>query len=246
MADAAARPSFPWGATIAALIVFSICCGLGVWQLQRKGEKSRDLARFAAMAHAAPQPLAQALAAAASGKDVNFTRVTAVCPGLDHARFVELYAVADGRPGVRLVSACRAPGAGYEGVLVDRGFIDGDVKARPSADGTSTAPIAVTGVLRRPDKPHAFTPKRGPGQPLWFARDIAGMSAELGLVKPAPAMLLAETSSNPDQSELRQVALPNEVESRKGEYAPTWFGLAAVLAAFYAAFVTQRLRGKKP
>ncbi|HWE47491.1 MAG TPA: SURF1 family cytochrome oxidase biogenesis protein [Caulobacteraceae bacterium] len=245
MNDAAVRPRFPWGATVAAAIVFAICCGLGVWQLQRKAEKSRDVARDAAMQHATPAPLPNALAAAASGKDVNFMRVTATCPGLDRAPFAELYAIADGRPGVRLISACRSPAAGYDGVLVDRGFIDGDVKARPVADNASVAPVTIAGVLRAPGKANAFTPKHGPKQPLWFSRDVAGIAGQLGFAKPAPVMLIAQTSSNPGMADLRQVALPTEVESHKGEYAPTWFGLALVLAAFYAAFVTQRLRGKK-
>jgi surfeit locus 1 family protein len=244
MGDRASRPRFPWGATVAAVIVFAICCGLGVWQVERKAEKTRDLARDAAMQHSAPLPLATALGAVASGKDVNFTRVTATCPGLDHAAFAEFYSVADGRPGVRLISACRAAAAGFDGLLVDRGFIDGDVKTRPTVDNGAAAPVTVSGVLRTPDKANAFTPKHGPGQPLWFSRDVAGIAAQLGFAKPAPVMLIAQTSSNPTLADLRQVALPNESESHKGEYAPTWFGLAIVLAAFYAAFLTKRYRGK--
>ena len=243
MDDTVPSRRFPIGLTIASAIVFAILCGLGTWQLQRKAEKTQDLAQLAKHAHAPPRPLADVLTLAASGKDVNYTRVTATCPGLDRAPFAELYAPIEGRPGQRLISACRVPAAGYGGVLVDRGFVDAEVKTRPPADGASSTPIAVTGVLRSPGGANAFTPKHGPGQPLWFSRDIAGMSAQLGLAKPAPVMLVAETSSNPDQSELRPTPIPADAENRKGEYAPTWFGLALVLAAFYAAMLTKRLRG---
>lgn len=234
---------FPIGLTLVAAIVFAILVGLGVWQLQRKAEKTQDLAKLAQLAHAPPRPLADALTAAASSKDVSFTRVTATCPGLDRAPFAELYTPIAGRPGERLISACRAPAAGYGGVLVDRGFIDADVKTRPAADGASSTPISVTGVLRAPGRANALTPKHGPGQPLWFSRDIQGMSAQLGFAKPAPVMLIAELSSNPDQAELRPTALPTDAESYKGEYAPTWFGLALVLVGFYVAMLVKRLRG---
>lgn len=240
----AARARFPWGLSVAAAVVFAILFGLGVWQLERKGEKTRDLHRLATLSHAAPTPLADALTALSAGRDVAFTHVVATCTGLDRARFTELYALIDGHPGVRLISACAAPGGRYGGILVDRGFIDADDRARPPSDARSTAPVTVTGVLRKPDAPNWFTPKRGPAQPLWFSRDVAGMSRVLGLNNPAPLMLIADASTNPDQPELRAVPLPgDDINSRKGEYAPTWFGLALVLAAFYAAMLTKRLRG---
>jgi surfeit locus 1 family protein len=235
---------FPIGLTIASAIVFTICCGLGVWQLGRKAEKTRDLARIAARQREPARPLADVLNALRAGQDERFVRVTATCPGLERAPFSELYAVADGRPGVRLVSACRVESAGWGGVLVDRGFVDSETKARPPVDAAATAPVQVTGVLYKPDPPNTFTPKHGSGQPLWFWRDVNGMAAMLGLARPAPLMMVADVSTNPDQPELRPVALPGgAADSRKGEYAPTWFGLALVLAAFYAAMLTKRLRG---
>jgi surfeit locus 1 family protein len=230
--------------TIAAAIVFAICCGLGVWQLQRKAEKTRDLARLASLSHAPASPLVDALTALAAGHDETFVHVTAICAGLDKAPFAELYAVVDGRPGVRLISACRVADGRYGGVLVDRGFIDDAVKTRPPVDKASIDPTPVSGVLRRPSPRNAFTPKRVSTQPLWFWRDVPGMARMLDLNNPAPLMLISETASNPDQSELRPAPLSGDegANSRKGEYALTWFGLALVLACFYAAMLTKWLR----
>jgi surfeit locus 1 family protein len=236
---------FPWGATIATAIALAILCGLGVWQLQRRVWKEHLLAQIAERQHAAPTPLADALVKARAGQDMDFTRVTVACPGIDRAPFTELYAVAEGgRAGVRLVSACKATGGGWSGVLVDRGFVDSATKARPAADGASAAPVTVTGVLRTPERPGWFTPKHGPGQPLWFSRDVPGMAATLGLANPAPLMLAAETSTNPDRPELTPSPLPAEIPNRHFEYALTWFGLALVLAGVYAAMVIKHLRGR--
>ena len=97
---------FPIGLTLAAAIVFAVLIGLGVWQMQRLKWKQHLLAQVAAVQHAPAKPLADALAQVRAGGDVNFARVTANCPGIADAPFVELYAQIDGRPGVRLISVC--------------------------------------------------------------------------------------------------------------------------------------------
>ena len=93
-------------------------------------------------------------------------------------------------------------------MLVDRGFIDTDDKTRPAADGHPTAPMTVTGVLRKPEAPNPFTPKRGPGQPMFFWRDVAGMSKALNASNLAPVVLTAET---PTAADVKPVALPPEI-----------------------------------
>jgi len=231
---------FPIGLTIAAAIVFVVLIGLGVWQLQRLKWKEHLLAQIAAVQHAPAKPLVDALADARAGHDVSFVRVTATCPGIADAPFVELYGVVDGRAGVRLVSACTTPGAGWSGVLVDRGFIDTDDKIRPPSDGKATTPVVVTGVLRKPDPPNAFTPQHGPGQPMFFWRDVAGISKALNAPNMAPLMLAAET---PTAANVKPVALPPEIPNNHLQYALTWFGFAFVLLCFYAAMLRKRLSG---
>jgi surfeit locus 1 family protein len=242
--DAKAPKGFPWVATVATVICLAILVSLGVWQMQRRVWKAHLLAQVAALQHAPAQPLATVLDKARKGDDVQFTRVRVTCRGIDHATAQELYALVDGKPGVRLVSACATPGGGWSGVLVDRGFIDQTIKTRPPEDGASTADVVVTGVLRKGDKAGPFQPKHSSTQPLWFARDISGMAAALGFSNPAPMMLAAETSTNPTFAELKPAALPSDIPNRHLEYALTWFGLAGVLVAFYAAMVAKRLRAR--
>ena len=228
---------FPVGLTVATLAGLAILCSLGVWQVQRLHWKEGLLARIAALQAAPARPIDPVLARLARGEDVGFTRVTAECPGLARAPFLEFQTLRDGQAGSRLISACPVTGGGYGAVLVDRGFVGDDISARPPADGADRTPLAVTGVLRAPDPKNAFTPPNEPAANRWYSRDVPAMARALGARAPAPLVLMAETSTNPDWKALVPAPLPPEIPNRHMEYALTWFGLAGALLAVYAAML---------
>ena len=244
-AKAARAPAtgFPIGLTVATAIALALLIGLGVWQLQRLKWKEGLLAHVAALQGAPARPIEPVLDALAQGRNVDFTRVRVTCPGLGAAPFLELYGLKDGDAGWRLVSACPVATSRYRTVLVDRGFINDDVKARPQVDRTATAPVEMVGVLRTPDRPTFVTPKN-PENPAgagrWFSRDVPAMAKALGAPAPTPIFLFAETSSNPSFPALAPAPLPAEISNRHLEYALTWFGLAAALAGVYAAVLLRR------
>jgi len=223
---------FPIGLTVAAAISLAILIGLGVWQLQRLEWKAQVLADVAAAKASAPIPLDEALRL----DRPQYRRAYAECPGLGDAAYVELRAIQDGQPGVRLISACPL---GARSVLVDRGFVGDTISARPPQTG-SGAPMRITGVLRVPDPPNSFTPP--PDGRTFYGRDLVAMAAELGAADPYPVFLAAETSSNPQWLALKPTPLPAEISNRHLEYALTWFGLAGALAAVYAAVLGRRLK----
>lgn len=241
MADArsAGGARFPVGLTLATGVAFAILVSLGVWQLQRLKWKEGILAHVAALQAAKPVPVGPILDAVAKGRDADFTRASATCPGLAHAPFLELYALRGPQAGSRLVSACEVESAAYRTILVDRGFVADDDPARPSVDPSARAPVTIIGVLRRPERASLFAPKNRP--PRWFTRDIPAMARALGAPAPAPLVLMAETSSNPELKGLDPTPLPPDIPNRHFEYALTWFGLAAALLGVYAA----RLFGRK-
>jgi surfeit locus 1 family protein len=250
MSSETKRPStgFPVGLTIAAALAFALLCGLGAWQLQRLAWKQDLMARVTALQKASARPIAEALAAMDRGQDVAFTRVTVDCPRLERAPFVRLYALRDGQIGERLISACYLRGDGRS-VLVDRGFLPDGARA-PVVFGTAPMLtlevgdiLQVKGVLRRPDPASLFTPKHRPGG-RWFARDLPAMARELSAPAPIPYFLAVETPTNPDDPALVPAPLPTGLNNPHLGYAITWFGLAAALAAIYAALLRQRLRAK--
>ena len=235
------RRRFPIGLTIATLIAFAILCTLGTWQLQRLAWKRDVIARVEAARTAEPRPLADVLASARAGADVEYAAVEASCPGLASAPWVEVYSLHEGKAGARLVSACRVEAGGWKTILVDRGFVADSISARPPIDAASAAPLTVRGVLREPGRTSAFAAERGAGG-QFHARDIAPMAAALKAEAPAPWFLMAETPTNPEWAALRPAPLPVGITNRHLEYAVTWFGLAAALAGVYAAMLWKRLR----
>lgn len=231
---------FPIGMTFAVAVALAILVGLGVWQLQRLKWKEGLLAHVAALQSAKAVDIGPVMDALGQGKDVDFTRVSASCPGLATAPYLELYGVRDGQAGVRLISACEVASANYRTVLVDRGFIPDTAPERPKIDPAAKAPVKLVGVLRRPDKRNFVSPPNRPGH--WFTRDIAAMAAALKAPQPAPVFLFAETAVNPDLKALTPAPLPSEIPNRHLEYAITWFGLAAALLGVYAAVLFRRTR----
>lgn len=231
---------FPIGLTIATAVALAILVGLGVWQVQRLAWKEALLARVAALQNAPAMPLGPVLEHIAAGGDAGFTRVVVDCPGLGQAPFLELFSVREAGAGVRLISACKVASGQYASVLVDRGFVSDQVSARPAVDAASTAPIHMIGVLRVPDRPTFVTPKNELAANRWYSRDVPAMAKALGVGGPAPLILMAETSTNPEWKALDPQPLPAEISNRHLEYALTWFGLAVALACVYAATLWKR------
>lgn len=235
--DTGPRGRFPVGLTIAVAIALAILVGLGTWQLQRLAWKRHVLERVAALQTAPAQPVGAVLERLGEGADADFTRVTATCPGLASAAFLELYSVRDGQAGSRLVSACRVQTGRYASVLVDRGFVADTISARPPV-AAADAPVTITGVLRTPEPGNAFSPPNQPGR--WYTRDVAAMAAQLKARSPAPLFLMAETSSNPEWKALVPAPIPTDIPNRHLEYALTWYGLAGALLGVYAAMLFRR------
>lgn len=234
------RRGFPFGLTLATAIGMAILIGLGLWQMQRLKWKEGLLAHVAALQTAKAVDIGPVLDGVAHGRDADFTRVRATCPGISTAPFLELYGLRGGQAGARLISACAVESVGYRSVLVDRGFVPDNVTERPKVDRASAAPAEIVGILRKPDKPSFFSAKNQPGH--WFTRDAPAMAAALQAPQPAPLFLFAETSTNPQFKALTPAPLPADIPNRHFEYALTWFGLAAALASVYAAVLFRRVR----
>jgi surfeit locus 1 family protein len=242
---------FPIGLTIAVVIAFAICVGLGVWQLRRLEWKEGVLARREALLTAAPRPLVPALNATKDNPEaLDLVRVEVVCAGLSQAPYEELYGLAQGQMVTRLVSPCRLEGAPYEAILVDRGYVLQTISSRPAIIEGDTYPSQVVGILSSPSASMRapageFEVDRLPpsgAKKLWMGRDLSGMAAALGVRNPAPYFLMAETSSNPDWKALVPGMPPVIIRNNHLSYAFTWFGLAAVLVAIYAAMLRKRLK----
>ena len=241
---------FPIGLTLAAALAFTLLIGLGAWQLRRLAWKQDLIARVDALRSAPAMPIADALALAARGRDVEYRRVSVVCqPPAAPARDAYRYALRDGGVGWRLISACGLPGGPSDGVLVDRGLVTRFAGAMAPAATAFPAPAAIVGVLRAAGGRPLLGPAETSGAPgarvfrVLDAAAVTSVAADNGVRHPSPYIVAAE-SERPAPQGIVPAALPQDIPNNHLVYALTWFALAAILAWFYGALLFRRLKGR--
>jgi surfeit locus 1 family protein len=224
-----------------ALLAFAALIALGIWQIERKAWKEGLIASLTQRLAAPPQALPQAKDWAGLDRAADEYRRVKFTATLDHTREALVFAAASAfrpdvtSPGYWVFTPARLGDGSI--VVVNRGFVP-DARRDPNSrsQGQIAAPIEITGALRWPDERHWFTPADDPAHNLWFTRDPAGIAAGKGLdpntVALAPFYVEQEAPTPPGglpQPGKLVIALPDN----HLQYALTWFGLAAVLAAVF-------------
>ena len=216
------RRRFPLGLTLVAAALFAVCVALGVWQVQRFQWKLGVLAKIAAMQKAPPQPIGPVLARLAAGQNVEFTRVATGCAAgpAEPAGFV--MGVRESEYIWRAQSACRLAAPPYDGLVADRGVLQ-------TANGATAAPSAIL---------------PSPGRLVGVLRQGKTAAEGFGLTHPAPLVLVVEQETPAAPGVAPAPPPPGAPDDLQyvGEYTLTWFGLAGVVACFYAALLWRRYR----
>lgn len=207
------------------LVGCGVLLSLGVWQLHRMEWKAAILAEMDARIGGTPMPLPATLDPLAD----KFRPVTT--EGRFTGRFIEVLAGQKGAsPGVRIIEAFDTTDGRH--ILIDRGFVEDEARALPRPPHDA----AITGNLHWPDDADSFTPPPDSKTGLWFARDVAAMSAKLGT---EPTLIVARepTGDGIAPMPVDTSAIPND----HWGYAITWFSLAAVWAVM-TGFLLWRIR----
>jgi surfeit locus 1 family protein len=230
MSEALARRSLLVPA-VTTIVIVAVLLALGVWQLERRGDKLALIAALDERLAAAPIPLPLA------------TRWGELSPAKDEFRRVTLSGVIDARDQAQVFASpsplrkdvsgtgtwAFAPVrlAGGETVVVNRGFVPGGQDAQHGTSG----PVTLTGYIRFPETPGWLTPHADRTKRLWFVRDHLAMAQALGWAEPqrvAPFYIDLESpvplGGIPKPGPL-QVNLKND----HLQYAITWLLLAAAV-----------------
>lgn len=232
------------GATIAVAIGVAILCGLGVWQVQRKGWKENLIALLNARLARPPADLPPRTewndlkAEGHEWRRVAFS--AAFIPGEEALVYT---AGSSFRPDVKgpgywVFAPARLAGGSV--IIVDRGFVPLDSK-----DAATHVPPAglvdVVGVMRWPEKSGIFTPAADVKGDVWYARDLTSIVAAKQWTDAAP-FYIEQESPVPPGGLPKPGRMVVNLRDNHLQYAITWFGLALGLAGVYGVWLMRRRR----
>ena len=217
---------------ILVLIALAILISLGTWQVERLHWKEGLLADIAARQVAAPVPLADIEAMAASGGDIEYRKVTATGRYINNKER-HFFATWRGQTGFYVYTPLEL--ADGRALLVNRGFVPYENKEpEMRMQGQLTDQQTVTGLAREklPGKPAWVVPDNDIAKNIFYWKDLDVMAESVGLEKARVIPFFVDADSTPNPAGLpiggvTQVDLPND----HLQYAFTWYGLAAVLVA---------------
>lgn len=226
----ARRPA--WLPLLAAIACTLLFAGLGVWQLQRAGDKR---ALIAVIERGADAPAVRLPDAPGALADHAWRRVRVQGRFLAGRQFLLDNRIHEGRAGFDVLTPLVRPGG--RAVLVDRGWVPAGPRREPRAPITLDAAgaVTVTGRLWLPEAGLALGPALAPvaaGEPRWprlvTRVDYAAMGRALGR-ELMPAVVRADGDA-PWVLTPRPPA-PAFGPARHYGYAVQWFALALTVVA---------------
>ncbi|MDE8761916.1 SURF1 family protein [Rhizobium sp. CBK13] len=243
---AAPRRRLPVVTGTLVLIALAILISLGTWQVQRLHWKEGLLADIAARQVAAPVPLADIEAMAASGGDIEYRKVTATGRYINNKER-HFFATWRGQTGFYVYTPLELADGRF--LFVNRGFVPYENKEpEMRMQGQLTDQQTVTGLARAklPGKPSSLVPDNDVAKNIFYWKDLDVMAESVGLEKGRVIPFFVDADSTPNPAGLpiggvTQVDLPND----HLQYAFTWYGLADVLVVV-VAISWSRKSGKQP
>lgn len=244
------------------VVLFVGFVALGTWQVERRAWKLALIERVEGRVHAPPSPIPpEAAWPTVNAADHEYLPVSVQGRWLP-GKTVLATAVTELGAGFWVISALQQ--ADGTVVLVNRGFVPQDQRSRwltdapHTADPTPTAttdPVEITGLLRMTEPGGGFLRTNDAAGGRWFSRDVAAISAALGLPRAAPFFIDAglpdATTAAPGSSgdvDARSASASAGPWPRAGltvirfhnshlVYTLTWYALAlmVVVAGWYVA-----------
>jgi len=226
--------------SLVVLAAFAVLVSLGQWQLSRKVWKENLIAAMTQRLAVAPQELPPPDQWNTLNPDnAEFRRVKVsgeYLPVRDTYAFVAGSALRNDikEPGYFVFRPMKL--ADGRIVAINRGYVPLEYMEQ-----TPAGPAEVVGYIRSPEKAAWFMTESNSDGDTWFVRDPQAMAKARGWGEVAPFYIDQELPV-PASGMPRPSALTVTLRNDHFGYALTWFGLAAVLAGVYLAWLISRRR----
>lgn len=232
-----------WPALL-TLVGLAILIGLGTWQLERMRWKEGLIARIHARTLAAPVDADAATSQLLQTRDLEYVRVRA------RGRLLydkEHYLYAPDQklgPGWHVYTPLEIAPAHV--IWINRGYVPDRLKSPDARQaGQVDGEVEVTGLVRMPGQTSMFTPDNAVDKNIWYWRDLAGMTAASfpkSDIQALPFFIDAEAAASAPGGWPKGGTTIIKLPNRHLEYALTWYGLAAALAAIFVIYAQGLVR----
>ena len=229
------RPGWSFWAFIGLMLVLmALFVTLGIWQVERLGEKERLIANVASRMTLNPEPLPPVGEWSAFDADAwNYRPVTVAGTFRPEQTVLVFTSLADQRgkfsgPGYWVMTPFELAAGGT--VFVNRGFVP-EASAEAFAAGGTVEPglVSLEGVARATEEINSFTPAPDTAKRIEWVRNTERLASLAGQVKQPVATVYIDLPALGDgtlpQGGETVVSFPN---NHLG-YAITWFGFATLV-----------------
>ena len=240
-----------WGFVVFMLVLMGLFVALGVWQVERLGEKERLIANVAARFDQPPISLPPFGEWAAFDPEAyNFRPVSFAGSWLPQQSvlvFTSLGEDAKGQhsgPGYWVMTPLALTGGGT--IFVNRGFIPEESRdAFAKGGAVETGIVNLSGIARASEETGAFTPAPDLARRVEWVRTISRLTAMAGPFPDLVAPVYVDLPAGPLGALPQGGETVMEFPNNHLGYAATWFGFA-LLVPILLVFWLRRQRRPAP
>lgn len=235
------RPWHPRGlvVTLAAVVAMGVTARLGVWQLDRAGQKEALQSALDARSRLPELPMAGLATTPQAAPAQHHRRIRLRGEWVGEATLFLDNRQMSGRPGFFVVTPLRLEGRGQEAVLVQRGWVPRDARDRtrlpPVASPAGRVEVAGR-MAPPPGRLYAFAGAES--GPIRQNLDLDALASDTGLrlLPLSVVQTQGPEAADGDDGLLREWPRPAVDVHKHYGYAFQWFGLCALITGLYVWF----------